>query len=112
MKKVDGSMWELFRRGTLPKNFFEIPEVKSSLRESVERHKEDELLDRAKKLAEKYMGDKLETLKKQRSEIENSQRFRRAATEELTDLERVNLKIKYNLINNPSEVIYKKAIEE
>lgn len=111
MKRVDGSMWELFRRGTLPKQFFETPEVKRSLRESVERHKEDELLDRANKLAEKYIAGKLDSLKQQR-EQQDPQRFRRAATEELTDLERVNLKIKYNLIQQPSEVVYKQALRE
>ncbi len=112
MKKVDGSMWELFRRGTLPKHFFDLPEVKSSLRESVERHKEEDLLDRANKLAEKLLAGKLDSLNQQRRKVEQSPRFRRAATEELTDLERLNLKIKYNLLNNPSDSVYKKAVQE
>ena len=111
MKKVDGSMWELFRRGTLPKHFFETLEVKRSLRESVERHKEDELLHRANKLAEKFIAGKLDALEQQRAQ-RDSQRFRRAATEELTDLERLNLKIKYNLIQQPSGPLLQTALRE
>lgn len=113
MKKVDGNMWELFKSGTLPKSFYESPEVKKSLKEMVEQKKEDELLEKANKMAEKLLNGKIEELRKRKeAEKEKSRVLTRASTEELTDLERLNLKIRYNLINNPSEIKYKKAIEE
>lgn len=57
IKDVDAKMWHLFKNGVQPKEFFEKPEVKNTMKSTIERHEEEALLEKASKLADKYLAE-------------------------------------------------------
>lgn len=97
-------MWQLFKNGVPPKQFFVTPEVKQTLKQQIEQNKEDELLDSAKKLAEKYLEKVLHT-KKLTDEMTRSAMTKSMST---NDLELLKLKSNLQmdlLTNKPAERI-------
>jgi len=90
-------MWELFKSGTLPKTFFETPEVKKKLKQQIEEHKEQELLQKAQQLANKYLNKVLDD-KKAKKELQ-IKLMAHSASEQNMELARLNRKIQMELIS-------------
>lgn len=91
-------MWELFRNGVPPKNFFILPEVKTTFREQIEQNREEELLQSAKRLAENYL-EKFQKNKVLKEEIEKKA-LSKSISEKNLDLLKSKKHIKLDLITN------------
>ena len=90
MSEFDGKMWQLFKHGMPPKEFFEKPTVKKSMKQAIEEHREDELLKKAALLLQEHLLKKSLELKA----------FSREVQTDPSQLEHARESLKKSLLHN------------
>lgn len=100
MQDVDAKMWDLFKNGVGPKEFFQKPEVRMSLKSLVEQHEEEKLLEQAKRLADKYIN-KIQKQKNEKKELEQKA-IVKSMSERNLDVEKLKKKLKLDLVFDKS----------
>lgn len=104
MRDVDAQMWNLYKNGVIPKDFFEKADVKQSLKSLVEQHEENKLLDQTKTLADKYMK-KIQKERDQKKTLENNVNAK-SMSEKNLEIEKLKRKLNLDLtLNKPARLV-------